>query len=229
MPFEATFVTIDSCVGGSQEIRTLIFKSPSVGDAIPAVLIHGFASGVGLWSRNFHHLVATRPVYAIDLLGFGRSSRPIFSSHADEAELQLVQSIEAWRKKMGLEKFIIIGHSMGGFLSASYAISYPHRIAHAILSDPWGFPERPNPFWINNFTYLFENFNPLFIVRAAGPFGLRLVWGAKKQLVHDLAGAVSGAKYKLANYIYQVNVQKPTGEAAFRTMSSGYFWAKHPM
>ena len=116
MPFEATFVSIDSCVGGTQKIRTLIFKNNSVGDAIPAVLIHGFASGVGLWARNFHHLVATRPVYAIDLLGFGRSSRPVFGSDADEAELQLVQSIEAWRMKMGVEKFIIIDHSIGGIL-----------------------------------------------------------------------------------------------------------------
>ena len=61
------------------------------------------------------------------MVGFGRSSRPLFSSDGLEAEQQLVRSIEAWRKEMKLEKMILLGHSMGGFLAASYAIKYPDR------------------------------------------------------------------------------------------------------
>ena len=59
------------------------------------------------------------------LLGFGRSSRPYFSSDAMEAKRELVNSIEEWRKEMNLEEFALLGHSMGGFLATSYAIRFP--------------------------------------------------------------------------------------------------------
>lgn len=61
------------------------------------------------------------------VLGFGRSSRPNFSPDGMEAEQQLVQSVEEWRREMKLEKIILLGHSMGGFLAASYALNYPDK------------------------------------------------------------------------------------------------------
>jgi pimeloyl-ACP methyl ester carboxylesterase len=59
--------------------------------------------------------------------GFGRSSRPAFSFDPAEAESQHVEAIEAWRKRLDLDKFILLGHSMGGFLSSAYALKYPER------------------------------------------------------------------------------------------------------
>lgn len=59
--------------------------------------------------------------------GFGRSSRPTFSSDAMIAEQQLVRSIEEWRREMKIKNMILLGHSMGGFLATSYTISYPDR------------------------------------------------------------------------------------------------------
>lgn len=59
--------------------------------------------------------------------GFGRSSRPKFSSDALVAERQLVDSVEEWRREMQLDKIILLGHSLGGFLASSYAIQYPDR------------------------------------------------------------------------------------------------------
>lgn len=60
-------------------------------------------------------------------LGFGRSSRPTFSSDAMQAEKQLVKSIEEWRREMNIPKMILLGHSMGGFLATSYAMSHPDK------------------------------------------------------------------------------------------------------
>lgn len=93
----------------------------------PLVLLHGFGSGVGLWALNVDSLSQQRPIYAFDLLGFGQSSRPHFSSDAQVAELQFVESIEQWREKLGLESMIMLGHNLGGYLATSYAITYPTR------------------------------------------------------------------------------------------------------
>lgn len=142
-------------------------------------MVHGFGGGVGLWVLNLDHLSKNRSVYAFDLLGFGRSSRPHFSTDAETAEKEFVESIESWRKEQGLEKFILLGHSLGGFLSCSYAIQHPERVKHLILVDPWGFPEKPPedelrgylPGWIKVLGAVLSPFNPLASLRAAGPWG----------------------------------------------------------
>ena len=101
-----------------------------------------------------------------------------------EAESQLVDSIDEWRKQMQLSKVILLGHSMGGFIASAYALKYPDHVSHVILADPWGFPDQPSgdgstgssirpriPLWIKGIAYILQPFNPLWIVRAAGPLG----------------------------------------------------------
>jgi len=55
-------------------------------------------SGVALWCLNLASLALDRPVYAVDLLGFGRSSRGPFTNDAATAEQEYVNSIEEWRQ-----------------------------------------------------------------------------------------------------------------------------------
>ncbi|XP_018018107.1 (Lyso)-N-acylphosphatidylethanolamine lipase [Hyalella azteca] len=64
----------------------------------------------------------------MDMLGFGRSSRPTYSRDPLQAEQELVESIEAWRKVVGLERFMLLGHSLGAYLATVYAFKYPDRI-----------------------------------------------------------------------------------------------------
>jgi len=157
-------------------------------------------AGIGFWVINLDELAQDRPLYAIDLLGmdfiwriilpcslqfamlwpltsypvwtgFGRSSRPNFANDPIEIETEMAAAIEAWRIAMKLEKMIIVGHSLGGYLSTAYAIRYPEpcvtryvvdwclmeftwcriyiyidlidfSVAHLILADPWGFKEK---------------------------------------------------------------------------------------
>ncbi|KAI4467325.1 hypothetical protein MML48_2g00006759 [Holotrichia oblita] len=230
--YRGWFVDIGPVVGKCDKIWTISLNTDSPNT--PLVLLHGFGAGVALWCLNLDSLAASRPVFAIDLLGFGRSSRPKFSTNALEAENQMVKAIEEWRKEMNLENFVLLGHSMGGFLATSYAISHPHRVKHLILADPWGFPERPAeqtvqiPLWVKVLAFTLQPFNPLWAVRAAGPFGQWLINKARPDISRKYEAYVNDVSL-IPQYIYQCNSQKPSGESAFHSMSHFYAWAKHPM
>ncbi|KAM6948409.1 (Lyso)-N-acylphosphatidylethanolamine lipase [Aplochiton taeniatus] len=210
----------------------------------PLVMVHGFGGGVGLWVRNLDALSRSRTLHAFDLLGFGRSSRPSFATDAALAEEQFVNSIEQWREAVGLENMILLGHSLGGYLATSYAIQHPSRVKHLILVDPWGFPEQPQPGrdpqegtevekrppiprWVKAVVSVVSLFNPLAVIRAAGPLGPGLVNRFRpdfKRKFEDLFDDDT-----MTEYIYHCNAQTPSGEVGFRALSAGLGWAKRPM
>lgn len=159
------------------KIWTVLFNPQ--GNKTPVLMIHGFGSGLGLWSLNIKKLSESRPVYTFDLLGFGRSSRPKFDHDPEVVEDAFVNSIEDTRKELGLQKFILIGHSFGGYLAYSYAIKHPEQVKSLILADPWGFAEKPEdweetvtiPTWIRVLAAVLKPFNPFSALRFAGPLG----------------------------------------------------------
>ena len=209
----------------------------------PLVLVHGFISGVCWWAQNFNDLSEERTVYAFDLPGFGRSSRPVFSSDCKEAESTFVHYIEEWRKAMGLDKMILLGHSLGGYIVTAYALRYPERIQHLILSDPWGFAILPAgivdrhpdsehqydllPRWVHFGNFVLNTCNLLSVLRAVGPFG---PWLARLAQFDPKKGASELWKDRaMLEYIYHCNAQTPSGEDAFRNMNVFLMWAKLPM
>lgn len=246
-PLQSKFVTVDSIVGckGRHQIRTLQIGptekiTQGAGEEeerVPLVMVHGFASGVALWMLNLEKLSENRTVHCLDTLGFGRSSRPRLSTDALEAEFQFVQSLEEWRAQMGLDRFVLLGHSMGGFLACSYALRFPERVSHLVLADPWGFPERraspPNktlqlPTWVRAVSTLLSPFNPLAAVRIAGPYGPRLVEKIRPDIGRKYEHVVKSGD-EVSRYIYHCNAQYPSGETAFKAMMTQYGWARYPM
>ncbi|XP_036441375.1 1-acylglycerol-3-phosphate O-acyltransferase ABHD5 isoform X3 [Colossoma macropomum] len=220
-------------ISNDNKLWTLVFGG--VESMTPLVLLHGFGGGVGLWAQNLDALSQQRPVYAFDLLGFGQSSRPHFSTDAQEAELQFVESIEEWRVKLGLETMIMLGHNLGGYLAAAYSLKYPSRVKHLILVEPWGFPERPEPgdqdrpipVWIKALGAMLSPFNPLAGLRLAGPLGPLLVQTLRPDFKKKFATMFNDNT--VTEYIYHLNVQSPSGETAFKNMTIPYGWAKRPM
>ncbi|XP_041798091.1 1-acylglycerol-3-phosphate O-acyltransferase ABHD5 isoform X2 [Chelmon rostratus] len=222
-------------ITNGNQLWTLTFSSGHVKDKTPMVLLHGFGGGVGLWAQNLDALSQRRPVLALDLLGFGQSSRPLFATDAQEAEDQFVDSIEQWRAKVGLESMILLGHNLGGYLAVSYSIKYPGRVKHILLVEPWGFPERPDtveadrpiPVWIKALGAMFSPFNPLAGLRLVGPLGPTLVQTLRPDFKRKFLSMF--ADNTVSEYIYHLNVQTPSGETAFRNMTIPYGWAKRPM
>jgi len=192
--------------------------------------------GNGIWAMNLDDLAANRTVYSFDLLGFGLSSRPKFSSNPKVVEAEFVESVESWRQALQLKKpFILLGHSLGGFVAASYAFKYPDQVKHLILVDPWGVPEMPKerevgrdwPLWVKALRVVLQPFNPLAAVRGAGPWGPALVKRFRPDFQRRYAQLFDDDT--VFDYIYHLNAQTPSGEAAFKTLAAPFGYAKNPI
>lgn len=144
-------------IHGIKVISNLYQKYKSFGESNsepPLVLLHGYMNGSLYFYRNLlglanHCFGGT--VYALDLLGWGLSSRPLFNpkpikgtKYDDEthiAEQVFVESLEEWRKAHKLEKITLGGHSMGAYIATAYAERYPKNVHRLILISPAGVPD----------------------------------------------------------------------------------------
>uniref|UniRef100_A0A182J3G5 AB hydrolase-1 domain-containing protein n=1 Tax=Anopheles atroparvus TaxID=41427 RepID=A0A182J3G5_ANOAO len=231
-PFESVFVEIGQCVGTNDKIRTVALNRES--DNIPVLLLHGLGAGVGLWVLNLDAIAEHRPMYAIDILGFGRSSHPKYDPDPIAAERQFVASIEAWRQAVGLEKMYILGHSMGGYLACSYSLAHPERVAGLILADPWGFMETParikRKYWVRILyrTARKMNFYPLTVVRMAGPTASWILSRRRTDITSRFEAIVPDGRI-VADYLHLVNAQKPSGETGFCAIQKNFGWPINPM
>lgn len=69
----------------------------------------------------------------------GLSGRPRFECQTtEETEAWFVESLDKWREAQGLETMVLVGHSLGGYLSACYALAHPERVTHLVLVCPAG-------------------------------------------------------------------------------------------
>lgn len=110
------------------------------GDVVDVVVIHGYMAALGYFIKNYEQIVKSKDgvrLHAIDLPGFGNSSRPPFPpsllddlSPLDEIEQikqienWFIDKIELWRKKRGIKSFKLIAHSMGAYLASCYLMKY---------------------------------------------------------------------------------------------------------
>jgi abhydrolase domain-containing protein 4 len=230
--YSTQYVTIGGCVGGDDRIWTVSVNTESKN--IPFVLIHGYAGGAALWVQNIDALAQNNPVYAIDLLGFGKSSRSEFSSDAETIEKQYCDSIERWSKAMKIDKMILVGHSFGGFLSSSFTMRYPESVQHLALIDPWGFNKKPDMSrrtWLHKaMTRFYRIFPPFLMVRAAGPMGEFILLNVKstKDIMEKYKNFLKDPRV-IGRYLHQCNTRRPSGEIAFKNISDDGPWASKPM
>lgn len=105
-------------------------------NGITVVLLHGKNFCGATWEASINVLAgAGYRVVAPDQIGFCRSSKPRgyqFSFH------QLAANTHALLEQAGIDKAIVIGHSMGGMLATRYALDFPQATAQLVLVNPIG-------------------------------------------------------------------------------------------
>lgn len=100
------------------------------------VLLHGKNFSGAYWAPTIKALTAAGyRVVAPDQIGFGKSSKPAayqFTFHA------LAANTRALLDSLRVERFALVGHSMGGMLAARMALMYPERVERLALVNPIG-------------------------------------------------------------------------------------------
>lgn len=98
------------------------------------VFLHGSWSDSSQWLPVIEHLSQDYHCFALDLLGFGDSERPnIHYSIQLEVEC-LLEYLEA----LHIPQVYLIGHSLGGWIAASYALKYSEQVSGLVLLAPEG-------------------------------------------------------------------------------------------
>jgi pimeloyl-ACP methyl ester carboxylesterase len=104
------------------------------GKGAPVVFVHSLAGNTGHWSAQLEHLRSSRRAVAFDLRGHGRSE-PSRSGYAIDS---VADDVGAVADALGLERFALVGHSMGGGVALSFAGAHPERVDRLLLLDAIG-------------------------------------------------------------------------------------------
>ncbi|MFN4795778.1 MAG: alpha/beta fold hydrolase [Pseudanabaena sp.] len=100
----------------------------------PLLLVHGFGASTDHWRKNISELSQDFEVYAIDLLGFGRSQKPAWQYSGNLWRDQLHDFITEKIQR----STVIAGNSLGGYSSLCVAADYPQSVAAVILLNSAG-------------------------------------------------------------------------------------------
>ncbi|OGN98130.1 MAG: hypothetical protein A2Y89_07110 [Chloroflexi bacterium RBG_13_51_18] len=133
----------------------------TAGQGEPLVVIHGGGGDARTWWRNIRELSGKYTVYAPDLPGYG-GSQPLGGKYYVP---ELSEFVEKFTRSLGLEKFSIMGHSLGGGVALDYALKFPLKIKKLILVSSLCLG-REIAFWVRFFSL------PAFI----SSLGALMVW-----------------------------------------------------
>jgi pimeloyl-ACP methyl ester carboxylesterase len=115
------------------EVNSRYWVQGSQGSTV--ILIHGIGAAVDSWAFNINALAQKHRVYAIDLVGFGRSDKP-----SVEYSLPFfAQFVKDFMETQNIDHASLIGWSLGGGVSLQFAIQFPERLNKLILLDSMGF------------------------------------------------------------------------------------------
>jgi len=133
-PADATFVDVD---GVSVRYREL-------GTGSPVVLVHGFGASLDSWRGVHEALARDHRVIAVDLKGFGWSSRPE-GDYSPAAEAALVWKV---LDQLGVTgPTAIVGHSWGSSVVLAMALERPARTARVVLTSAYVYDEQVPSFF----------------------------------------------------------------------------------
>jgi pimeloyl-ACP methyl ester carboxylesterase len=109
-----------------------------IGEGEVIVLLHGFLASSHYFKDLQKQLATTHKVVAIDLLGFGKSPKPLgYYGYKDH-----IAAIHDTLTQLGITRFLLVGHSLGALIALRYSITYQKEVSRLVLFNP---PMYQNP------------------------------------------------------------------------------------
>ena len=106
-------------------------------DAVPIVLLHGTGASLHTWDGWTRELTRERRVIRFDLPGFGLTGPSPDGVYSIES---YVDTVLALADTLGVQRFILAGNSLGGYVAWATAVLHPERVERLVLVDAAGYP-----------------------------------------------------------------------------------------
>ena len=116
-----------------------------VGDTrkgFPLVLVHGFLGSAQMWEPQIEYFKKEYRVITLDLPGFGKSNK----SDSCNNIVEMAQIVIDCLKKRGIEKFYLLGHSMGGMIVQEIAKIVEQQVSKLVCYGTGPIGEMPGRF-----------------------------------------------------------------------------------
>lgn len=106
-------------------------------DGMPIVLVHGSMGSLHMWEGWVARLKDRARLISVDLPGHGLTGAWPREEYTIEAYADF---LEVLADTLNLDRFALVGHSMGGAVAWTFASTRPDRVSHLILVDSAGIP-----------------------------------------------------------------------------------------
>lgn len=207
----------------------------------PMIVIHGWGAGLAMFGAIIEGLSQHYRVYLVDWLGCGGSSRPPFSHtwSAIQAEEFFVKPFQEWIYKVGLHKepFMLVGHSLGGYLGVEVTLRMPLNVKGLVLVSPVGVGVRDRKKvvkggWLRYFLFMLifvlweMGYTPQIITRL-----WYVGWRFSEWIIWQRWGTTKDEHtvYHLTKYFHEISRARPSGEKALSTILESGAWARRPL
>jgi len=178
-PPPSTFVSI---AGMSVHLRD---QGPR-NDPLPIVLIHGTSASLHTWEGWAGELSVARRVISFDLPGFGLTGPAPDNNYSMAADVRFVGAL---LDALHIERCVLGGNSLGGYIAWETALAMPRRVEKLILVDASGYPRASTKVTIGfriaampGVRNLFESILPRRVVEAS----VRSVYGDPSKVSEPL-------------------------------------------
>jgi pimeloyl-ACP methyl ester carboxylesterase len=155
-------------------------------DKSPIVLMHGMGSSLHAWDGWAEALRGERRVIRFDLAGFGLTGPSPDGIYGGENDMRLLIAV---LDKLGVERCVLGGNSLGGSVSLRTALEHPSRVEKLIIVDGGGYQSAPasqpigfHLLRIPGVGWLLQNTLPRFLVEQ----GFRNVFGDPRRVTAEM-------------------------------------------